>query len=78
MTTGKSLTLLRLNILKDFDYEIIDQLIHGVASFTAQENKKLSGEAKNIQSQPDEEGIDKQWLLDVLSDDHYFLEEAKN
>ena len=73
----KELTLLRLKLLKDFDYQVIDQLIYGVGSFTAQEQQKLSAEAKKIQSQPDEEGVDKAWLIDMLGDDHFFLDEAK-
>lgn len=56
---------------------MVDQLICAVSSFVAQEHQKLSAGAEAIQSQPDEDGVDKEWLIEMLGDDHYFLDEAK-
>ena len=71
------LTLLRLQMLEDFDHEIIDQLLHGVSTYVAQEHYNLANRAKDIQAGPPQEGVDKDWLVDLLSDDHYFLDEAQ-
>jgi hypothetical protein len=64
-------------MLKDFDHEIIDQLVHGVSIYTAQEHKNLANRAKDIQAELPQESIDKDWLVELLSDDHYFLDEAQ-
>lgn len=70
-------TLLRLQMLKDFDLDVIDQLVHGVSRYAAQEHKNLANRAKDIQAEPPQEGIDKDWLVELLGDDHYFLDEAQ-
>lgn len=64
-------------MLKDFDHEIIDQLLHGVSSYAAQEHKNLANRARDIQAEPPQDDVDKDWLVDLLSDDHYFLDEAQ-
>lgn len=78
MSIPKSdLPLLRLQMLKDFDHDVIDQLVHGVSTYAAQEHKNLANRAKNIKAEPPQEGIDKDWLVELLGDDHYFLDEAQ-
>ena len=71
------MTLLRLQLLKSFNYEVIDHLMHNVSQYTAQEYKKLENRAKEIQSEPPQEVVDKNWLETLLDDDYYFLDEAQ-
>jgi len=77
MTNPKSeLTLQRLQILKDFDDDIIDQLLHSVFTYTDQKHKTLVNQAEEIQAKPLQDGLDAEWLAALLDDDHAFLDEA--
>jgi len=71
------LTLLRLQMLKEFDHEVIDQLVHGVATYVAQEHENLVRRANEIQSEPTSDEVDKGWLVTLIDDDHYFLNESQ-
>jgi len=77
MTLPKSdLTQQRLQILKDFDDDIIDQLLHSVSTYTDQKHKTLANQAEEIQAKPLQDGLDAEWLAALLDDDHAFLDEA--
>jgi len=77
MTIPKSeLTRQRLQILKDFDDDIIDQLLHSVFTYTNQKHKTLVNQAEEIQAKPLQDGLDTEWLAALLDDDHAFLDEA--
>ena len=67
----------RLQMMKYFDHEIIDQLVYGVSSFVTQEHQNIVCRAQEIQADSQQEGLDKDWLMDSLIDEHYFLDEAK-
>ncbi|WP_374086261.1 hypothetical protein [Methylomicrobium lacus] len=77
MTLPKSeLTLQRLQILKDFDDDIIDQLLHSVSTYTVQKHKTLANQAEEIQTITVQDGLDAEWLAALLDDDRTFLDEA--
>ena len=71
------LTLLRLQMLKEFDCDAIDQLIYGVKAYTVLQHQNLVADTENIQADPALDEADKDWLEHLHEDDHYFLEEAE-
>lgn len=71
------LTLLRLQMLKEFDCDAVDQLIYGVKAYTALQHLNLVADTKNIQTNPALDDADKDWLERLHEEDHYFLEEAE-
>lgn len=78
MQTQKSnLTLIRLHMLKECGHEVVDEFLHGISTYVTQEDSKLKKQVRDIQEQPSQEGVDKDWLEYILSEDHYFLDEAK-
>ncbi len=71
------LTLLRLQMLKEFNCDAIDQLIYGVKAYTSLQHQNLVADTENIQADLALDEANKNWLVSLHEDDHYFLEEAE-
>lgn len=67
------LAIQRLRLLKDFDDNVVDQLIGTVGAYTAQERATLAGAAEEIDAQPAHADVDKAWLSALIEDDRRFL-----
>lgn len=67
--------MLRLQMLRDFDSDVMGQLVSDISRTTAREHKDLVCQAEAIQADPLHTGIDKAWLLDLLNDDRRILDE---
>lgn len=77
MAISKSeLTLQRLQILKDFDDDIIDQLLHSVSTYTTQKHQTLASQAKELHAHALQDGLDAEWLATLLDDDRFLLDEV--
>lgn len=72
-----SLTNLRLQILQNFDYEEIDRLISGFASYTRQEHKRIENHAEKIRQIPSNDDFDAGFEEMMLDDEHWFLDEVE-
>ncbi len=77
MTMPKfDLTRQRLQILKEFDDDIIDQLLYNISTFTAQKHKHLATLAEEIEANTLQDGCDAVWLSTLVDDDQTFLDET--
>jgi hypothetical protein len=74
--TESNLTLLRLQVLKDFDNEVIDRLIGDACRSIASEQNALLSQAETIQANTLHSGVDTAWLLELLDDDRSLVDEV--
>ncbi|MGR8941679.1 MAG: hypothetical protein ACU83P_08840, partial [Gammaproteobacteria bacterium] len=68
--------LLRLQMLKDFDSDVIDRLMHDISRYTVGAYKDIASQAENIRAETLPTEVDKAWLLELLDDDRSLIDEV--
>ena len=70
------MTILRLQFCRDFRLEELDHFVHGIHAQASHARRDIERREREIEESEDE-SLDKEFLLDQLSDDFEFMDQAE-